>query len=500
MDNGGAHSTQSKPKHVKFVLGPTNQDSSDATSPSSLSSSDDFFQVNPQLLPKLGGAHDKPPRPAGPTTKPFYENDEIDLSNEGSQGSASQFSDTTYESLISSKVSVSVSPVQSPPIFQVMQRAVDFDPERIPPSVFSKSSTPTEWSAASNDSLFSIRIGESSFSRDNVCRVGPESTEQGELLKSPKNIGFGLNSTVSKGIEPYVEIEKTIDVEEPKKNEPTGLVRVEVDRVKREQPRGAALSGRAAVISARVSLAAVVNALHGRRVVIAHRARALSAHRARASIAHHVATVCLGRALSVHHGLAANVRLGRALSVHHGLALSAHRALAANALRVCQTRLLKAQARQRQEASGLAFHVHVVRAGLAHAAVVRSFYLLALTPSPKLKTLLLYSNDLRGVVPYELGKLQNLEVLDVSRYSLGGPLPANLGHCTNLSVLILSTRFSSTHGKMSLGSFRDSNSFEGSFPGEISKLANLNIVSFCSCENIMRQICKQFGKHYATNM
>ncbi|CAA0825553.1 Unknown protein [Striga hermonthica] len=254
MDYGDAHGTpsnhkpfESKPKHVKFVLGPTNQDSSDTLSPSSLSSSDDFFQVNPQLLPKLGGAHDKPPRPAGPT-KPFYENDEIDLSNEGSQGSASQFSDTTYESLISTKVSVS--PIQSPPI-QVMQRAVDFDPERIPPSVFSKSSTPTEWSAASNDSLFSIRIGESSFSKDHVCRVDPESTEQGELLQSTKrpgeNVGPGLNSLDSKGIEPYIDIEKTIDegvkiegvrvVEEPKKNGPTGLVRVEVDRVKREQPR-----------------------------------------------------------------------------------------------------------------------------------------------------------------------------------------------------------------------------------------------------------------------
>ncbi|CAA0825554.1 LRR receptor-like serine/threonine-protein kinase RPK2 [Striga hermonthica] len=100
----------------------------------------------------------------------------------------------------------------------------------------------------------------------------------------------------------------------------------------------------------------------------------------------------------------------------------------------------------------------------------------ALGDCSNLRTLLLYSNELSGVIPDELGKLRNLEVLDVSRNSLGGPLPANLGNCTSLSVLILSTRFNSTHGKMSRRSFSDSNSFEGSFPDEITKLANLKLV------------------------
>ncbi|PPS00490.1 hypothetical protein GOBAR_AA20167 [Gossypium barbadense] len=57
---------------------------------------------------------------------------------------------------------------QSPPI-QVMDRGVEeYDPYRIPSAVFSvsKSSAPMDWSLASNDSLFSIKVGSTSFARD----------------------------------------------------------------------------------------------------------------------------------------------------------------------------------------------------------------------------------------------------------------------------------------------------------------------------------------------
>ncbi|RWW01597.1 hypothetical protein BHE74_00045459 [Ensete ventricosum] len=61
-------------------------------------------------------------------------------------------------------------PRQSPPA-QVMEKSDDAaDPNRIPSSVFarSKSTTPMEWSVASNESLFSIHVGNSSFSKENV--------------------------------------------------------------------------------------------------------------------------------------------------------------------------------------------------------------------------------------------------------------------------------------------------------------------------------------------
>ncbi|XP_029129736.1 uncharacterized protein LOC109811037 [Cajanus cajan] len=54
---------------------------------------------------------------------------------------------------------------QSPPV-QFMS-SPGYDPNRIPSSVFANRSTsPMEWSVASNESLFSIHLGNNSFSRD----------------------------------------------------------------------------------------------------------------------------------------------------------------------------------------------------------------------------------------------------------------------------------------------------------------------------------------------
>ncbi|KAL3654304.1 hypothetical protein CASFOL_003985 [Castilleja foliolosa] len=229
MDYGGAHNghlkakpANSKQKHVKFKFqhgSAENQDSPDTISSSSSDSfSDDYFQVNHKILPKFRVQNNsKPPLSTGPPKSLFYENDNIDLSSEalyrieesingGSPGSTSRFSDITHESLMPQ-----FSPTQSPPM-QLMDKTGGFDPTRIPPSVFSKCSTPTEWSAASNDSLFSIRIGDGSFSRDRVsCEVlkpkelSERRSVEGELIR------FGpIPSPTFKGIEPYFDIEETI--------------------------------------------------------------------------------------------------------------------------------------------------------------------------------------------------------------------------------------------------------------------------------------------------
>lgn len=56
-----------------------------------------------------------------------------------------------------------------------------YDPNRIPISVFgSRSSTPMEWSVASTESLFSIHVGNNSFSRDHTMSMN----RSGELSKS----------------------------------------------------------------------------------------------------------------------------------------------------------------------------------------------------------------------------------------------------------------------------------------------------------------------------
>lgn len=62
--------------------------------------------------------------------------------------------------------SLNASPIQSPPI-QVMTQSDDYDSSRIPSSIFSpKPSDDSDWSVASNESLFSIQMGNSSFSMD----------------------------------------------------------------------------------------------------------------------------------------------------------------------------------------------------------------------------------------------------------------------------------------------------------------------------------------------
>ncbi|KAJ4973451.1 hypothetical protein NE237_006625 [Protea cynaroides] len=80
----------------------------------------------------------------------------------------------------------SLSVTQSPQI-QVMGRSGEPDPYRIPASVFaSKPTTPMEWSVTSNESLFSIHVGNNSFSRDNIFLMG----RSGELGKSGEFLNF----------------------------------------------------------------------------------------------------------------------------------------------------------------------------------------------------------------------------------------------------------------------------------------------------------------------
>lgn len=58
--------------------------------------------------------------------------------------------------------------LSSPPV-QMMWRSPDApDQNRIPSSIFDRPSSPKEWSAASNESLFSIHGGNSSFTRDHI--------------------------------------------------------------------------------------------------------------------------------------------------------------------------------------------------------------------------------------------------------------------------------------------------------------------------------------------
>ncbi|KAM3398153.1 putative protein isoform X1 [Capsicum galapagoense] len=151
-------------------------------------SSDDFILMNPKIASN-SIASTVAPSKFPPYAKPLSQEDYNDLKVNTSTSSTSQVSDTTDESL-----SPTVSLTKSPSI-QVMERQGGYDPNRVPSSIFgSESSTPNEWSAASDESLFSINV---SLARDHGDHLksgelprGVELDRYEEISKSGKLISF----------------------------------------------------------------------------------------------------------------------------------------------------------------------------------------------------------------------------------------------------------------------------------------------------------------------
>lgn len=168
--------------------------SSNHASSSSSKSSSDFFQMDAKMLdisstfpasspkveedsqsPKEKEKNDKP----GDMSSKSEDHDDISPIDANSQ----------VPHAISNPTSQTMSPVQLPPR-QVMERSGNYDPDRIPASVFgSRPSSAMEWSAASNDSLFSLNIGNSSFSREQFLMMsgdmsGEDVNKSGELYNS----------------------------------------------------------------------------------------------------------------------------------------------------------------------------------------------------------------------------------------------------------------------------------------------------------------------------
>ncbi|CAI9752744.1 unnamed protein product [Fraxinus pennsylvanica] len=82
--------------------------------------------------------------------------------------------------------------MQSPPV-QTMGRPAGYDPNRIPSSVFSpKPTSAMAWSVTSNESLFSIHMGNNSFSRDQAILLGKsgELPRTEEWNNSPSNLQY----------------------------------------------------------------------------------------------------------------------------------------------------------------------------------------------------------------------------------------------------------------------------------------------------------------------
>ncbi|KAL0408745.1 UNVERIFIED_CONTAM: hypothetical protein Sradi_1808900 [Sesamum radiatum] len=172
--------SETKLEEIERSLSKVSDSSDIVSSPSSNSSSADYFQVNPKELPKSRVSIDIP-KP-NEVIKQLYKSGKTDVPIEGWHGLGestrysheSIFSDVTHESFLPH-----ILPTQSPPL-QMMERPGSFDPHKIP--AFNRQST-SNWSTESNESLFSISIGNLSFSRD-ALRMSTDVYRTGELPKT----------------------------------------------------------------------------------------------------------------------------------------------------------------------------------------------------------------------------------------------------------------------------------------------------------------------------
>ncbi|KAL8120973.1 hypothetical protein AgCh_017946 [Apium graveolens] len=159
------------------------------------SSSSDYFQIDTKLPQKSStfpvvspeaqeDSQSPEKREKNDTPDDMYSKSE-DL-GEKSPYDSSQVFHATKESTLQTE-----SLFQSPPI-QVMEKNGGYDPLRIPDSVFGRSSSAAmDWSVASNESLFSLHLGNNSFSREQFLLMSGELYKSGELNKPDETVKSG---------------------------------------------------------------------------------------------------------------------------------------------------------------------------------------------------------------------------------------------------------------------------------------------------------------------
>ncbi|CAN4079464.1 unnamed protein product [Withania somnifera] len=115
---------------------------------------------------------------------------DVDASLSASSSSPDHVLNQTPQwSMMSASPRANPAPMKSPPMHN-MGHPPGYDPNRIPASIFSsKPNNGMEWSTASNESLFSIHMGNNSFSRDqfNMMYRSGELIKPDEWSNSPYN-------------------------------------------------------------------------------------------------------------------------------------------------------------------------------------------------------------------------------------------------------------------------------------------------------------------------
>jgi len=116
-----------------------------------------------------------------------------------------------------------------------------------------------------------------------------------------------------------------------------------------------------------------------------------------------------------------------------------------------------------------------------------------------ISSLLLYSNNLKGAIPVELGKLSSLKKLSLSNNSLSGKVPESLGGLSELLYLDLGNNnlngaIPSTLGSLSYLTelYLNNNKFSGNIPDSLGDLESLNVLKIYE-NNLSGSIPLTFG-------
>lgn len=194
-DHGSESEADKDINYDEKTSGSAEKSNSSHSASSSSESSSDLFQIDtkmpqisstyPVVSPEAQEDSQSPEKGEKNDTTGDMSSKYEDLNEKSLLDVSSQVSHTTNESTLQTE-----SLFQAPPI-QVMEKTGGYDPNRIPDSVFGRSSSAMDWSVASNESLFSIHLGNNSFSREQFLMMSGELYNSGELSKPDETVKSG---------------------------------------------------------------------------------------------------------------------------------------------------------------------------------------------------------------------------------------------------------------------------------------------------------------------